>query len=253
MKWTKDKLDLFFAMKEEGCSIEEICNALGCERQAIYDKTKSLMQMNGGRMPKYKGKAKNSVGASESNDKSNDKGDKAMSKYPEKTAKADAAEVWRMFDEGKTRKEIAEHFGVSLQTICNRITAGRPKTVAADAERECKFKETEDSASTGAKTEAVEIVPETVESIPETTEDITKTTEDITEISEPDKRPAAKPDLLKLAIRAASMATSAGFVADHMVLDGQDGRDFIRVSGKGADGMIYEIEFSATHPMYFCT
>ena len=125
MKWTKDKLELFFAMKEEGCSIEEICNALGCERQAVYDKTKSLIKMNGGRIPRYNRK---------SNDESNDKENKAMSKYPEKTAKADAVTVWRMFDEGKSRKEIAETLGVSVQTICNRITAGRPKAVQ-DTER----------------------------------------------------------------------------------------------------------------------
>ena len=191
-----------------------------------------------------------------------------MSKYPPKRVKVDAAEVWRMFDEGKTRKEIAEHYGVSLQTICNRITAGRPKEMKNS---ECKVKNINETVKTS------EIAVETAEKNPwqtvpvkddgpaaydagidnnkgdtemeKTTENAPVTYSHIGPGSAPTKAASTtedKPDVLKLAAHAHSMATMVGFVPDHMVLDTNEIRNELRVSGAGADGKVYELELSVT-------
>ncbi len=56
MKWTKDKLDLFFAMKDEGCTLTEIAEALGCSKQCVYDKQSALKKQLPGYMPAKKAK-----------------------------------------------------------------------------------------------------------------------------------------------------------------------------------------------------
>ncbi len=43
-----------------------------------------------------------------------------------KRVQIDPAEFWAMVDAGKSRKEIAKHFDVSVGTVQNRITKGRP-------------------------------------------------------------------------------------------------------------------------------
>lgn len=48
MKWTKEKMDIYLAMKAEGASTDEIAEMLGCSRQSIYDKTKQLKKSGGG-------------------------------------------------------------------------------------------------------------------------------------------------------------------------------------------------------------
>ena len=54
MKWTKEKLDIYFAMKEEGASINEIAEMLGCPRTAIYSKNKDIKKRGGAVMSGHK-------------------------------------------------------------------------------------------------------------------------------------------------------------------------------------------------------
>lgn len=48
MKWTKEKMDIYLAMKAEGASIDEIAEMLGCPRTAIYSKNKAIKKRGGG-------------------------------------------------------------------------------------------------------------------------------------------------------------------------------------------------------------
>lgn len=271
MKWTKEKLDLFFAMKDEGCSIPEICNALGCERQAVYDKVKSLKKLNGGVMPKY-----------------NKREDNDMSCY-EKRVQIDPAEMWQMVDDGKSRKEIADHYGVSVQTIANRITKGRPKAekignVAVKTDDEW-FDEIIDGIDAGKRDK----VNETTETVIKETETVIETTETVVEETETQFETVAKsepetlrdtpetethmervdtskrchsmqnpivnepprPDIFDLVFKARYMAIDAGFEPTHMVLDLRDIRSDIIVSGEDADGKVYELHFSVSDPSKF--
>ena len=100
MIWTERDLAKYALMREAGFTKDEI-------RREFGESTK-----NRG------GKASSSVKG---------KKEKAMKEYG-KRVQIDPAEFWAMVDAGKTRKEIAKHFDVSVQTVCNRITKGRPST-----------------------------------------------------------------------------------------------------------------------------
>lgn len=258
MKVTEKNLAKYGMMRDAGFTKDEIRREFGESRR----------------------KKNNNVGASTA--RPNNKGDKVMSTYKENKANINPTVFWNMMDEGKSAKEIAEYFGCSVQTVYNRITKGRPKIKTA------KDFENERAAENEAVTETPEETPvgddalgvPTVEAsaepplraveAPAPTEDrditevhnteveITSEVNDVEAIHESpeftDKKMGdiAKPDLLMLAIRADSMASSAGFVPDHMELDSQAARDFMRVSGVGASGKVYEIELSVTDPTRLC-
>ena len=128
MKWTEKDLCKYAMMREAGFSKEEI-------RREFGERT-------------------NRGGKSKPSEKKNIRS-KNMKEYG-KRVQIDPAEFWAMVDAGKTRTEIAKHYGVSVQTVCNRITKGRPgakPTAKNDSERECKFEEIINSVDAGAKKE----------------------------------------------------------------------------------------------------
>ena len=42
MIWTKEKIEAFWAMKDQGFSLEEIAAELGCTKSAVQNKTHEL-------------------------------------------------------------------------------------------------------------------------------------------------------------------------------------------------------------------
>lgn len=128
MKWTEKDLCKYAMMREVGFSKEEIRREFG--------------------------EMANRGGKSKPSEKKNIRS-KNMKEYG-KRVQIDPAEFWAMVDAGKTRTEIAKHYGVSVQTVCNRITKGRPPAKPAaenDSERERKFEEIIDSVDAGSKKE----------------------------------------------------------------------------------------------------
>lgn len=57
-----------------------------------------------------------------------------------------------------------------------------------------------------------------------------------------------RPDMLKLAVNALGLATTVGFAPDHLIVDTNERRESIRISGVGDGGKIYELELSVTDP-----
>lgn len=240
-RWTEAMLCKYDMMRQAGYGPKAIAAELGITAQQVYDKKSGERK-------------------------------KVMSKYPKVSNKAPAEEVWRMFDEGKTRKEIADHFGVALQTICNRITAGRPKEMKNS---ECKVQNINETVKTSEI--AVEISVETAEQNPwqtvpakddgpaaiddaidnndkgdTTMEKATETpTKCIGEgINNPREECCTKSvnPILTLAARASRLADVVGFSPDHMIVDTNEVRESIRISGCGADGKVFELELTVTDP-----
>lgn len=133
MIWTEKDLAKFGMMREAGYTLDEI-------RREFGEPTK-----NRG------GKASSSAKG---------KKDKTMKEYG-KRVQIDPAEFWAMVDAGKTRKDIAKHFDVSVQTVCNRITKGRPSVATPsqdnNPERESKFEEIINGVDAGSKKEITDM------------------------------------------------------------------------------------------------
>ena len=51
MKWTPEKTEQLLQMKGEDLTAEEIADALGCGKQAVFDKLKNIKKLNGGVLP----------------------------------------------------------------------------------------------------------------------------------------------------------------------------------------------------------
>lgn len=221
-RWTEGMLRKFAIMRDAGYTTAAIAKEFNITNQQVYDQAS------------YQKK----------------KGNKDMSKYPPKRVKVDSAEVWRMFDEGKTRKEIAEHYGVSLQTICNRITAGRPKSEDPNTDE----KNTDESwQAVPVKDDGPAAIDQTYENKGDTemdakTENAIMNTFCQGKVTEDTECTDNRPDILKIAAEAHSLATMVGFTPDHMMIHADGVRDTVRISGADSGGKVYELELTVTDP-----
>lgn len=225
MRWTKDKLDLFFAMKDEGCSIDEICVALGCGRQTVYDKVKNLKKMNGGKLPKPDGHKNDAVINEKFEDVINsvDAGKRTVEgDCPCKDDGGSGGERVSAVGEGlapPARTDICPDIGDGIRTDAGEHSSPLRGDFAVRAA-------TEAEAGTPTDTDAATDTP-----------------------------PAAfrpkKPDIYDLMYEAKYMASGRGFEPDHIRIDVDDVRSEVIVSGKGSDGKVHEIRYSVTDPIYF--
>jgi hypothetical protein len=61
-----------------------------------------------------------------------------------------------------------------------------------------------------------------------------------------------KEPLIYTLMREASwLARGVGFEPNHIRVDTDEIRSEVIISGKGADGMVHEIQYSVTNPIYF--
>ena len=190
----------------------------------------------------------------------------------------DADGFWRMIDEGKQLKEIAKHYGVPMVAVYKKISKGRGRKTADDAEE--NNKEDDDMKWTPEKTEQLlqmkgedrtaeeiadapnetppkrpckvnfDVILDSVDAgKPKPVETVTETVETVTDA--PTVRDPAPLDIVDLAYKAKWIADDLGFTPDHLVVDVRDVRTDIIVSGKGSSGKMYEVQLSVTDPSKF--
>lgn len=238
----------FWRLVDEGMSTRDIAKHFGVQQTSVCHKIS-------------KGRPKAAVlNAADKNKENND-----MKWTPEQVA-----QLLNMKAEGFSNAEIAEAIGFPAQTVHNKISdlkklnggvlptkyTGKRKYTVADVTPYKPDASDEDGESTDTPTVTHNVTPTDTPTdtpterpcpMPENKAEAVETVTD----EAPTVREPKPMDIVDLAYKAKFMAIDLGFTPDHLIVELRNVRDDISISGKDADGKVYEIRFSVTDPAKF--